>query len=99
MELEFRPRPGRALLRQIWTAPDRKSADAAIALFAEKYQAKYDKAVACLMKHRDLLLTFYNFPAEPGITCGRRTRSRVCSPRSGTGRCVHGVLCRRTRHG
>ena len=33
-------------------------------LFAEKYQAKYDKAVACLMKDRDVLLTFYNFPAE-----------------------------------
>ncbi len=51
-------------LRQIWTAPDRKSADAAMVLFAEKYQAKYDKAVACLMKDRDALLTFYNFPAE-----------------------------------
>ena len=51
-------------LRQIWTAPDRKSADAAMVLFAEKYQAKYDKAVACLMKDRDVLLTFYNFPAE-----------------------------------
>ena len=51
-------------LRQIWTAPDRKSADAAMVLFAEKYQAKYEKAVACLMKDRDVLLTFYNFPAE-----------------------------------
>jgi putative transposase len=51
-------------LRQIWTAPDRKSADVAMVLFAEKYQAKYDKAVACLMKDRDVLLTFYNFPAE-----------------------------------
>jgi transposase-like protein len=51
-------------LRQIWTAPDRKSADAAMVLFAKKYQAKYDKAVACLMKDRDVLLTFYNFPAE-----------------------------------
>jgi putative transposase len=51
-------------LRQIWTAPDRKSADAAMALFAEKYQAKYDKAVACLMKDRDVLLTFYDFPAQ-----------------------------------
>jgi len=50
-------------LRQIWTAPDRKSADAAMVLFAEKYQAKYDKAVTCLMKDRDVL-TFYNFPAE-----------------------------------
>ncbi len=51
-------------LRQIWMAPDRKSADTAMVLFAEKYQAKYDKAVACLMKDRDVLLTFYNFPAE-----------------------------------
>src|SRR5204862_4562083 len=51
-------------LRQIWTALDRKSADTAMVLFAEKYQAKYDKAVACLMKDRDVLLTFYNFPAE-----------------------------------
>jgi putative transposase len=51
-------------LRQIWMAPDRKSADATMVLFAEKYQAKYHKAVACLMKDQDVLLTFYNFPAE-----------------------------------
>ena len=51
-------------LRQIWTAPDRKSAEAAMALFAEKYGAKYERAVACLVKDRDALLTFYDFPAE-----------------------------------
>jgi len=51
-------------LRQIWTAPDRKAADTAIALFAEKYGAKYQRAVACLAKDRDTLLTFYDFPAE-----------------------------------
>ena len=51
-------------LRQIWTAPDRKSADAAMALFAEKYSAKYERAVTCLVKDRDALLTFYDFPAE-----------------------------------
>ena len=51
-------------LRQIWTAPDRKSAEAAMALFAEKYGAKYERAVACLVKDRDTLLTFHDFPAE-----------------------------------
>jgi len=51
-------------LRQIWTAPDRKAADAAITVFAEKYGAKYERAVACLVKDRDALLTFHDFPAE-----------------------------------
>src|SRR3954453_2249321 len=51
-------------LRQIWTAPDRKAADLAIALFAKKYSAKYERAVACLVKDRDVLLTFHDFPAE-----------------------------------
>ncbi len=36
----------------------------AIATFAKKYGAKYEKAVTCLVKDRDALLTFYDFPAE-----------------------------------
>jgi transposase-like protein len=51
-------------LREIWQAPDRATADTAVATFAEKYAAKYEKAVTCLIKDRDALLTFYNFPAE-----------------------------------
>ncbi len=51
-------------LREVWTAPDRATAEAAIATFADKYGAKYDKAVTCLVKDRDALLTFYDFPAE-----------------------------------
>ena len=51
-------------LREVWAAPDRATAEAAIATFAEKYGAKYEKAVACLVKDRDALLTFYDFPAE-----------------------------------
>ena len=54
----------KADLREIWTAPDRATAEAAITTFAEKYGAKYDKSVACLTKDRDALLTFYDFPAE-----------------------------------
>src|SRR5216684_3795989 len=51
-------------LREIWAAPDRATAQAAVATFAEKYGTKYEKAVTCLIKDRDALLTFYDFPAE-----------------------------------
>jgi transposase-like protein len=51
-------------LREIWQAPDRATAEAAITTFAQKYAAKYGKAVACLTKDRDALLTFYDYPAE-----------------------------------
>ncbi len=54
----------KAGLREIWTAPDRATAETAIAVFTEKYRAKYEKAVTCLVKDRDALLTFYDFPAE-----------------------------------
>ena len=54
----------KADLREVWMAPDRATAEAAIATFADKYAAKYEKAVACLVKDRDALLTFYDFPAE-----------------------------------
>src|SRR5713101_6640384 len=55
---------GKADLREIWAAPDRATAQAAVATFAEKYGTKYEKAVTCLIKDRDALLTFYDFPAE-----------------------------------
>ena len=51
-------------LQEIWMAETRKDADKAFDHFAKKYGAKYDKAVACLVKDRDELLTFYDFPAE-----------------------------------
>ena len=54
----------KADLREIWAAADRATAEAAIATFAEKYAAKYEKAVTCLTKDGDALLTFYDFPAE-----------------------------------
>jgi len=51
-------------LQNIWMAETRKDAEAAFDAFAELYGAKYDKAVECLTKDRDVLLTFYDFPAE-----------------------------------
>jgi putative transposase len=54
----------KADLREIWTASERATAEVAIATVAEKYGTKYDKAVTCLVRDRDALLTFYDFPAE-----------------------------------
>ncbi len=54
----------KADLREVWMAPDRATAEAAIVTFTEKYGAKYEKAAACLLKDRNALLTFYDFPAE-----------------------------------
>ena len=54
----------KAMLHDIWMADTRKDADAAFDLFLKTFRAKYPKAVACLEKDRDVLLTFYDFPAE-----------------------------------
>jgi len=51
-------------LREMWLASDRASAEVAMTTFAEKYAPKYDKAVACLTKDRETLLTFFDFPAD-----------------------------------
>jgi transposase-like protein len=51
-------------LREVYLAPNRASAEVAIDVFAEKYGAKYDKAVECLTKDREALLALYEFPAE-----------------------------------
>ena len=51
-------------LREIWLSPSRGAAEAAMATFAEKYTPKYDKAVECLIKDRQTLLTFFDLPAD-----------------------------------
>jgi transposase-like protein len=51
-------------LREVWLSPNRAAAETAIEVFAEKYGAKYPKAVECLSKDRQTLLAFYDFPAE-----------------------------------
>ncbi|MBP1293562.1 transposase-like protein [Bradyrhizobium elkanii USDA 61] len=51
-------------LREVYWATNRATAEVAIDVFAEKYHAKYGRAVECLAKDRDALLAFYDFPAE-----------------------------------
>ena len=51
-------------LQEIWMAETKKDALLAFDAFAETWGVKYDKAVECLIKDRDALLAFYDFPAE-----------------------------------
>ena len=51
-------------LHGIWMAETREAAEAALNHFVDAYRAKYDKAAACLIKDREPLLAFYDFPAE-----------------------------------
>jgi putative transposase len=54
----------KADLREIHGAPTRAAAEAAMGVFAEKYGAKYARAVECLGKDQEALLAFYDLPAE-----------------------------------
>jgi len=51
-------------LHAIWMAETKAEASKAFDLFVATYQAKYAKATECLSKDRDMLLSFYDFPAE-----------------------------------
>jgi putative transposase len=57
----------KAMLHEIWMSDTREHANKAFDLFLQTYQAKYPKACECLSKDRDVLLTFYDFPAEHWI--------------------------------
>jgi putative transposase len=54
-------------LHQIWMAEKKVDAQQAFDTFLETYRAKYPKAVECLQKDREVLLAFYDFPAEHWI--------------------------------
>ena len=51
-------------LQGIWMAETKKGANATFDLFVETYGVTYEKAVAKLVKDRDELLAFYDFPAD-----------------------------------
>jgi transposase-like protein len=54
----------KGMLHEIYLAETREAALKAFELFVTTYEAKYPKATECLSKDRDVLLTFYDFPAE-----------------------------------
>ena len=53
----------KSALHEIWQADSRAQAEKACNRFIATYQDKYLKAVQCLVKDREALLAFYDFPA------------------------------------
>jgi putative transposase len=94
----------KADLREIYGASTRAAAESAIDVFAKKYGAKYEKAVACLTKDKDALLAFFDFPAEHWDHLLESYRTRVRPGASSNGahegipicdnRQAHGVQAR-----
>ena len=54
-------------LQEIWMASTRDDAYKAFDKTIELYSAKYPKAMECLLKDKDEMLAFYDFPGEHWI--------------------------------
>lgn len=52
------------MIHEMYLSPTKKDALAAFDAFVKLYSAKYPKACGCLEKDKDILFTFYDFPAE-----------------------------------
>ena len=84
-------------LHDIWQAETKAEAGAAFDFFVETSGVKYDKAVAKLVKDREALLTFYDYPAEhwKHIRTSNPIESTFATVRHRTKR-TKGCLSRRT---
>ena len=51
-------------LHSIWQAETKENAEKAFDLFIETYDPKYPKATLCLLKDREELMAFFDFPAQ-----------------------------------
>jgi len=84
-------------LHDIWQAETKGEAETAFDAFIETYGVKYDKAVAKLVKDREALVTFYDYPAEhwKHIRTSNPIESTFATVRHRTKR-TKGCLSRRT---
>ena len=57
-------RQAKEMLHEIYFAPDRKEAEKQMKKFVNTFDDKYPKATRCLVKDKEVLLTFYDFPAR-----------------------------------
>ena len=71
-------RPAKQRLHEVMRAPDRHSAQEAIARFEQEFTARYPKATTCLSGEQETLLTFFDFPAEHWLHL--RTTNPIESP-------------------
>lgn len=84
-------------LHDIWQAETKADAEAAFDFFVAAYGVKYEKAAAKLIKGRDVLLSFYDFPAEhwKHIRTSNPIESMFATVRHRTGK-TKGCLSRKT---
>jgi putative transposase len=84
-------------LHDIWQAETKAKANAASDFFVETHGVKWDKAVTNLVKDRDALLTFYEYPAEhwKHIRASNPIKSTFATVRHRTKR-TKGCLSRKT---
>lgn len=84
-------------LHDIWQAETKVEADTSFDFFVKTYGVKYDKAVAKLVKDREVLLAFYDFPAEhwKHIRTTNPIESTFATVRHRTGK-TKGCLSRKT---
>jgi len=57
-------KPAKASLHQIWQAPTKKDALSAYNRMVDIFEGKYPNAMKCLIKDKDEMLAFYDFPAK-----------------------------------
>jgi putative transposase len=60
-------RLSKSALHEIWMAETKAKAQCAFDRFVASFKAKYVKATDCLLKDREALLAFYDFPAEQWV--------------------------------
>ncbi len=58
------PPKAKEAIHNIWMAETREMAEKAFDAFVSRFEAKYPKAVECLVRDKEKLLIFYDFPAE-----------------------------------
>ncbi|MEW5994117.1 MAG: transposase [Candidatus Zixiibacteriota bacterium] len=56
------------LLRRMYDAATKEQAETLMAQFAEAYGHDYPRAVECLLKDQDALLTFYRYPQQHWVS-------------------------------
>jgi hypothetical protein len=81
----------KAALQEIWMAASREEAQRAFDHFIVNHEAKYPKAVACLVKDREALTAFYDFPAEHWVHI--RTTNPIDLRHGATAHCKNARLC------
>ncbi|MEW5797212.1 MAG: transposase, partial [Candidatus Zixiibacteriota bacterium] len=56
------------LLQRLYTADTKQQAETLMAQFAETYDRTYPRAVECLLKNQEALLTYFRYPKEHWVS-------------------------------